>query len=404
MGEPFCGKSYLLNKVMETDAVVASEQFGQRTDKIYFWTKPIMKDTDRLHIFLVGSRLSPDCPGFGTMRDPEFDQKLFSMMYLLSSMLVMNTKGPITEKTFAVFEPIKRLSQVFSVAEEADFDQNDFNMVYFSPKLLWLIRDCESLGRDPQGRPVVGDQHLDYALSNKSVAGIHVDVQSKINDYIKNRECITFPTPKNKPSEEFLASLGKLKERIYSRAVCKQMDGTNITCGMFTTFINEIVENINALSLGRSDSQLPKPFSIFSVWDTVIEKECAIAYVEGTEFHKNFLKRDFLNQDEPFPEAYLDKLTKEIRDESIAKFTKLAYLSQNYEELYTEYLTKLQEYIDGKEDLIYELNDKLLKEYPGLTSNYEKQLAAYVERVSAKLKNGYYGSKNLRELIQDLSS
>ena len=320
-----------------------------------------MKNTDRLHIFLVGSAGLSDCPGFGKMKDPEFDQKLFSMMYLLSSTLVMNTKGPIVEKTFSIFEPIKRLTQVFQVADEADADQNDFNMVYYSPKLLWLIRDAESLGRDPQGKPVVGDQHLDYALNSKAVAGAHSDVQTNINDYIKNRECITFPTPKSKQSDEFLASLGKLKERIYSRAACKQMDGINITCGMFTTYINEIVENINGISSGRPESP-QKPFSLCTVWDTVIEKECAIAYMEGTEFHKNFLKRDFLNQDEPYPESYLDKLTKEIRDESIAKFTKLAYLSQAYEELYIEYLTKLQEYIDGKESLIYELNDKILKE------------------------------------------
>ena len=298
-----------------------------------------------------------DCPGFGVRGDSEYDHKLFTLTYLLSSLMIFTSRGPITENTFTAWQPIKTLTNFFQVAEEHDAEQNDFNMVYYAPKLLWIIRDSESLGRDSLGKAVIADQHLDYALHTKSIAGSNTDTQSKINEYIKSRECISFPGLKNSNTEEYESMIFKLRERIFSKSTCKQMDGLNLSCAMFTTFINEVVEAINGVSLRD-----PKPFSLYSIWDVVIEKECALAFMEGTEYHKLELKNHFMNQEEPYPEAYLDSLMKKIRDDSISKYTKLAYLSQTYDDVYNDYLQRLQDHIDAKESLVYDLNDKLAKE------------------------------------------
>jgi hypothetical protein len=295
-----------------------------------------------------------DCPSIGEFGQ-EADSKLFALMYLISSMLIFTSKGAISSHTMELWKHISTLSNYFMVTEEPD--QNDFNMVYYSPRLIWVLRDGESLLRDGHGGLLKPNQYLEGALNellNQPMNPDALRTRQNLMNYMKVRECLSFPTVNRGPmTPQYSTELAKLKERVYSRSICKQMDGFHLNCGMFTTYINEIVESIN------SNQQ----FALYSVWDSVIEKECAIAYMEATDFHRKYLKDRFMHQEEAYTEVYLDQLLKTIRDDTMAKFTKLAYLSQIYDQVYNEYLEKLQQFIDQKEALVYDINNNLAKEY-----------------------------------------
>jgi hypothetical protein len=308
-----------------------------------------------LHIFLL------DCPSLGEL-GPEGDSKMFTLLYLLSSILMFNCKAPITDQTMDLWKHLTTLNRYFTVSDEAD--QNDFNMVYYSPRLLWLLRDSENVLKDQQGSPIKPDQYLENVLlDNRSTRPETIAIKQCVRNYMKVRECIAFPTPdRSGQSASFDKQLMKLKERIYSKSTCKQMDGLNITCGMFSTYINELVEAINS----------GQQFSLLNVWDAVVEKECAIAYMEATEFHKQFLKDKFLNQEDAYSDQFLEETLQNIRDESICIYTKLAYLSQSYNELYQEYLQKLQAFIEQKETLLYQINSSIAAEYFRLTQEEQE--------------------------------
>lgn len=274
-------------------------------------------------------------------------------MYLISSMLVFSSKGAITSHTMELWRHISSLSNYFMVTEEPD--QNDFNMVYYSPRLVWVLRDADNLLRDGQGGLLKPNQYLESALNDLLTQPLNPDVlrtRANLMNFMKVRECIAFPTLGRSITPQYHSELSKLKERIYSRSVCKQMDGFHLNCGMFTTYINEVVECMNS---GQT-------FALYSVWDSVIEKECAIAYMEATDFHRKYLKDRFMHQEEAYSDVYLEQVLKTIRDDTMAKYTKLAYLSTVYDQVYNDYLEKLQQFVDQKETLIFDINNNLAKE------------------------------------------
>jgi hypothetical protein len=269
-------------------------------------------------------------------------------------MMIFSSKGAITSHTMELWRHISTLSNYFMVTEEPD--QNDFNMVYYSPRLIWVLREAEGLLRDGQGSLLKPNQYMENALNDLLNQPMNPDAlrtRSNLMNFMKVRECLAFPSmSRGQLSPPYMSELSKLKERIYSRSICKQMDGFHLNCGMFTTYINEVVECINS---GHA-------FALYAVWDSVIEKECAIAYMEATDFHRKYLKDRFMNQEEAYSEVYLDQVFKTIRDDTMAKYTKLAYLSTIYDQVYNEYLEKLQQFISQKESLIYEINNNLAKE------------------------------------------
>lgn len=275
-------------------------------------------------------------------------------MYLMSSIMLFSSKGAITSHTLDLWKHISFLTNFFMVTEEPD--QNDFNMVYYSPKLIWLLRDSDNLLDDGQGGHISANQYMETALAelaNQPLNPEALRTRQNIINYMKVRECLSFPSVGRGPLPiNYQNELAKLRERIYSRSTCKQMDGFHINCGMFTTYINELVESINTNQV----------FALYSVWDSVIEKECAIAYMEATDFHRKYLKDRFMNQEEAYSDEYLDQLVKMIRDDTMGKYTKLAYLSQIYDQVYNDYLQKLQEFVDQKEALVYEINNNIAKE------------------------------------------
>lgn len=241
------------------------------------------------------------------------------------------------------------ISQIFMVDE--DKDQNEFNLLYFAPKLIWLLKDITEGLVDPLGKEIPAEQYLEVMLSdvkNQRVAANGLRIRQSIINLMKNRECIAFGSYNaNSPSNSYVAGVYKLKERIYSRCSAKQVEGVNLTTRMFTLYLSEIIDAVNTNEM----------FILLDIWDRVLEDECQYAYLEATETNKKYLRDRFSDQEDCYTDNDLEKYVTDIRDATMSKFTRVAYLKEHHETLYPEFLLKLQQYIASKEELVYKIND-----------------------------------------------
>ena len=80
----------------------------------------------------------------------------------------------------------------------------------------------------------------------------------------------------------------KLRERIYSRAHAKQIDGTTFSTRMMACWLENLVSNLNT----------GMRFNILEVWDSVEENECVASYQDATELYRENLKKNFEDHDE----------------------------------------------------------------------------------------------------------
>merc|ERR1719476_380961 len=93
-----------------------------------------------------------DCEGFGsTDSDRTRDAQLMTLCALLSSVLVLNTKGALSESIF------NALSLVCRFAEHVEERGSQASR----PALLWLLRDFQLDLLDAGGRPVTPSEYLE---------------------------------------------------------------------------------------------------------------------------------------------------------------------------------------------------------------------------------------------------
>lgn len=124
-----------------------------------------------------------------------------------------------------------------------------------------------------------------------------------------------------------------------------------MTCRMMSSYIEAVITVLN------QNSQ----FNLLDVWDTVIENECKLSFLEATDAHHAYLKQNLNNQQEAYSDSDLKKLMTEIRTSTLNVYSQVSKLSENYPDLYGEYFTKLQNYMDSKDSLIKKINNELAK-------------------------------------------
>lgn len=269
------GKSYLLNLLLER------VQKGQPLFQVGSTTRPCTEglwlwgsvEADDEHSPLLAFL---DCEGFGsTDSDRQRDAQLMTLCSLLSSVLVLNTKGVLNESLF------NALALTCRFAEHIEERGNEASR----PVLLWVLRDFMLELRDAQGRPTTPDEYLDQALhAAPSVSGDDKggarEVRTSLLRFFSHRSCATLVRPAVEESQlqnlervpfqqlrpEFRAGVQALRTQLVAtcHSNAKTIGGSPLGCFAFVALMRQLVDSLN-------DN---KVLSVKGAWETVQHTAC----------------------------------------------------------------------------------------------------------------------------------
>jgi len=93
-----------------------------------------------------------------------------------------------------------------------------------------------------------------------------------------------------------------------------------------------------------------------------MEEECEVAYMLATESYKTAIKEMFSGRDNsPVESLELFGMFKQARDRSMDAFRIQPGIREKFAN-YTDYVDKLQNYINQQEDTLIEINENISKQ------------------------------------------
>lgn len=92
-----------------------------------------------------------------------------------------------------------------------------------------------------------------------------------------------------------------------------------------------------------------------------MEEECQVAYMLATEAYKRTIKDQFSGRDNsPVESAELFAMFKRARDNGVEEFKVQAEVRSKYAD-YSNFVDRLQNYINQQEDTLIEINENISK-------------------------------------------
>lgn len=285
------GKSFLLNALLERGKKgLPPFKVGGTTqactEGLWLWGS-VDSDNDQSPLLAF-----IDCEGFGsTSSDRTRDAQLLTLCGLLSSVLVLNTKGALNEGQF------NALALTCKFAEHIEERGNEASR----PALLWVLRDFALELRDPAGCPITPDEYLEQCLhAAPTVAGLNSssslasslpsktaergqaakDVRRSLLGFFSHRSCMTLVQPAIEESElqrldqvpyaslrsEFRAGVEALRTQLVQmcNSTPKTVGGQLLGCAAFVGLLGRLVESLNS----------SRALSVKGAWETVQHGAC----------------------------------------------------------------------------------------------------------------------------------
>jgi hypothetical protein len=369
LGEKRIGKSFLLNKVLDLEE---GNCFDQKTRGLKIWSTACVKDNEDLSIFFV------DCES-GT-GDKQFELFVWSLAFLIGSVIMMHSVGPLDQNFWLNFETLDALKKKIIFSE--DEVENEFSLSHSAPRLIWLMRDFEIAIKDTNGRTMTAENYLDMELrDNEGSQTINERKLSLINIF-KEKLAFAMPTPSDTPvgfhqgtenlNEEFLYHLEHLRERIYSKTGPKLFEGVAFDSRMFLNAVNCLIEVFNS----------GKPLFFNEMVEIVFQEEVDMLLSDGKEFYNDlFLKAfpDFEDM-EPVPIYDLLQELKLIRQNTFENFTLPPQIKMKMSDEFTECFESLQRYIENSERIFLKKNEEKAIEVDRMIA--EESMKWFEEQVS----------------------
>jgi len=273
------GKSFLLNLLLERvqrglPLFKVGSTTRSCTEGLWLYGSMGGADDDRspLLAFL-------DCEGFGsTDSDRQRDAQLMTLCALLSSVLVLNTRGALNESLF------NALALACRFAEHVEERGHEASR----PSLLWVLRDFMLELRDESGRPQTPDEYLEQALRATPVSSYDMErsqsareVRESVLKFFGHRGCATLVQPAieetdlqdlenvpyNSLRSEFRAGVEALRAQLIAacHASPKTVGGEPISCRSFAALLRQLVEALNA----------SKSLSVKGAWEAMQHGSCS---------------------------------------------------------------------------------------------------------------------------------
>lgn len=375
------GKSFVLNQLLAKSGGFQVESTRRQcAGGIWLWSTPMKQTT------LDGTEynlLLLDIEGFDSYDQTGlYRTQIFSLVILLSSMLIYNQTGAIDENALDHLSLVPDITEHIHVSTSgAKATPSELGPFSFSPIFVWLLREFYEGDKKQTAR-----DYLEQKLRPQSDDGNDLAVKNQIRESIQvlfpDRECFALGSPfinKNGAQHlgqisleniqsEFRTRIDALTKYVFGRTRPKQVGGTIMT-GPTLAGITKFI--LDALK----DGSVP---TISSSWQSVEESECKRAYDTATEVYLSAFDRAT-----PPEEAFL----REAHDEAVKKSV-LAYnayavgtgsVRHKYEVLFHNFLTKV--FQDYKTNTLREADLRCL----GAIQGMEKKLRAASQVPDAKL-------------------
>jgi len=361
------GKSYLLNLLLgRVQQGLPLFQVGSTTNActegLWLWGAADEDDLEAPLLAFV------DCEGFGsTDSDRSRDAQLMTLCALISSVLVLNTKGALNEGVF------NSLALTCRFAEHIEERGNEVSR----PALMWVLRDFMLDLTSPDGRSISPDAYLEQALTSCSAAEVDDDraqgakeVKDSLLRFFDSRTCSVLVRPAHEESqlqqlervpyrglrEEFRSGVEALRARIEAACAAgpKSVGGQALGCGAFVALLGKLVASMNSNQM----------LDIRGSWENVQHEACGALAAELAAGAAQKLRGMTAGgpvpggRQLPLPEGALREVLEELWQELRAEWTDRAL---GDEEIQDAHWRDLQQAVEDQELLVLQQNARLLE-------------------------------------------
>ncbi|XP_066543904.1 guanylate-binding protein 2 isoform X2 [Amia ocellicauda] len=273
VGKYRTGKSFLLNKLagasaekgagFELGCTVQSKTKG-------LWILPIPHPTKPNHTILL-----VDTEGLGDIEKGSRDHDcwIFVLAVLLSSTLIFNTTGTLSNEGFEQLNFVSNMTEHIRSRVHSSPDEVGQDFEQFFPRLVVCVRDF-SLRLELDGEAVSSDQYLEHCLSSRKTgksreARDYNQLRENLQDFFKERRCFTFPMPapedrlsdleqadSEELSEVFMERLQELMEHVFTAAHPKTLEGVALNGKAWAGLAVEYTKAIDSREVPCIESSL----------------------------------------------------------------------------------------------------------------------------------------------------
>ncbi|KAL0961714.1 hypothetical protein UPYG_G00330740 [Umbra pygmaea] len=357
------GKSYLMNRLAGKQTGFALGSTIESTTKgIWMWCLS--------HPTKAGSTLVLlDTEGLGDVDkgDSKHDTKIFSLAVLLSSTLVLNSRGTIDNRAI----------------EELHF--------------IWAVRDF-TLERKINGQDATEDEYLEFALKLKLGNSSQVNnfnlPRECIRKYFPSRKCFTIPFPTNPDNVSYLETLDpaeiskqflEVTERfcqfIFDQSQVKYLkDGHTVTGRVLGHLVKTYVDTISTGAVPCLENAV--------IAMAKIENESAVK--EGLEVYQSGMEK----LKDSFP-LELNEIT--FEHQSFSLMATQTFMKRSFRDHDGKYLTSLEEAINLQFDAYLWDNEKASE------AKCECFMSVLSDPMKERINQGFYAKPGGYDLFcQDL--
>ena len=168
LGTPQSGKSYLMNLIIQENAkgFKVSSQTTRSSKGIYIWGNYKSKDKSKSKMLFIDTEFS------SSNNDMSCGPKIFTLLYLISSVLLYNTSSFIDEKSISEFSILPELpNSILTNVTSFNFKHTankEALITELTPKFYWILRDFMLEFVHPEsGQPISGKDYFDLCLRKK---------------------------------------------------------------------------------------------------------------------------------------------------------------------------------------------------------------------------------------------
>ncbi|XP_045173788.2 guanylate-binding protein 3-like [Mercenaria mercenaria] len=283
------GKSYLMNRLAgSSKGFSLGHSVKSHTKGIWVWC--VIHPNESNHVLVL-----LDTEGLANPRKPdkEYDQKIFTLTVLMSSVLIYNLKGVFDSDALDKLSFITKLSANIQAFKNVTLGQQETTEMirFISPTLILCLRDFYLDLDEEDNEEMTADEYLESCLNNDDNP---TETTDSIQKFFPHRKCfrISMPVMQTKlkrlgrlEDEEldhvFVEEMNELKKYVYT---CKPKSLLSQTKFDGLVFVEVLKTYVNAIRRGLK-------LNVEEAYCNASVKHNTVAVKKATKWLQNEIKQ-----------------------------------------------------------------------------------------------------------------